>query len=144
MTITLAQNLTQSVPFFKVRDMALALAFYVDGLGFVVKLKWTPDAPDRIRWCWLEAGGAALMLETRQSGEAPDAAFGLGVSVCFMCRDALAIYRDATAKGLAPQTPFVGNGLWVVSLRDPDGFRIEFQSPTDVAEDTAYDPTAHG
>jgi hypothetical protein len=35
-------------------------------------------------------------------------------------------------------TPFVGNDLWVTSLTDPDGYRLEFESPTDVPEETVY------
>ena len=30
----------------------------------------------------------------------------------------------------------IGNGLWVTSLSDPDGYKIDFQSLTDVPEDT--------
>ncbi len=139
----LAQNLTQAVPFLHVRDMASSLRFYHDGLGFALKLTWTPDAPDRIRWCWLEAGGGALMLQEYVSGHEPKGELGSGVTVCFMCKDALRIYRDAAAKGLSPRTPFVGNALWVVSFRDPDGYKIDFESPTDVPEDTQYDPDVH-
>jgi lactoylglutathione lyase len=28
--------------------------------------------------------------------------------------------------------------MWVLSLSDPDGYRIEFESPTDVPEDTRF------
>jgi hypothetical protein len=28
--------------------------------------------------------------------------------------------------------------MWVTSLRDPDGYRLEFESPTDVPEETRY------
>ena len=28
--------------------------------------------------------------------------------------------------------------LWVTSLIDPDGYRLEFESPTDVPEGTEY------
>jgi hypothetical protein len=28
--------------------------------------------------------------------------------------------------------------MWVTSLRDPDGYRIEFESYTDVPEDTVF------
>ena len=98
-----------------------------------------------LRWCWLELGGAALMLqEFRREGRnawVPEGKVGVGVSICFTCRDALVIYRDATAAGLGPATPFVGNGLWVTTLSDPDGYRIEFESPTDVPEGTVYSDT---
>ena len=33
---------------------------------------------------------------------------------------------------------FVGNGMWVTSLSDPDGYRIDFESDTDVAEGTVW------
>jgi len=49
-----------------------------------------------------------------------------------MCVDAIGIYRDLISRGVAAQRPFVGNGLWVMSVRDPDGYRLEFESPTDV------------
>jgi hypothetical protein len=59
-----------------------------------------------------------------------------------MCADALAIYHDAKARGLSPAQPYVGNHLWVTSFVDPDGYRLDFESPTDVAEGTTYaDPS---
>ena len=55
-----------------------------------------------------------------------------------MCADAIAIYHDLIARELAANHPFVGNGLWVTSVRDPDGYQLDFESPTDVPEDTVY------
>ena len=43
--------------------------------------------------------------------------------------------RDANVKHAVP---FVGNAVWVTPLSDPDGYRIEFESPTDVPEETVY------
>jgi len=64
---------------------------------------------------------------------------GAGVTLCFMCKDALKIYHDARARGIeTTQRPFVGNNLWVTSFRDPDGYRLDFESPTDVPEETEY------
>ncbi len=102
---------------------------------------WVVD--DRVRWCWLEIGDAALMLQddTAQALEARRAAgpVGLGVTIDFMCDDALAIYTDAKQRGLAPSQPFVGNGMWVTTLSDPGGYRVEFESATDIAEGTVYE-----
>jgi catechol 2,3-dioxygenase-like lactoylglutathione lyase family enzyme len=140
----LDQNLTQAVPFLNVADMAASLAFYVDGLGFEIRQKWTPDDPEHIRWCWLGAGGAAMMLQEYLPSRVPATKRGEGVSVCFMCKDALALHRSSAARGLHARRPFVGSGLWVVSFVDPDGYIVEFESPTDVPEDTEYDPTLHG
>jgi hypothetical protein len=50
--------------------------------------------------------------------------------------------RDSLSRGLNPSRPFVGNNLWVTSFTDPDGYRLDFESPTDVPEETVYsDPT---
>lgn len=134
-------NVTQAVPFFNVTDMDASLRFYVDGLGFVLKQKWEPEG--RMRWCWLEIGDASIMLQMYwrdgRPGGAPAGPLGQGVSVCFMCTDAIAIYHDVTSRGIAARRPFVGNGLWVTSVTDPDGYRLEFESPTDVPEETVYD-----
>ena len=68
----------------------------------------------------------------------PKGKVGEGVSICFQCDDALAIYRAVTARGIKASKPFVGNGMWVTSLWDPDGYKIEFESLTNVPEDTQY------
>jgi lactoylglutathione lyase len=135
-TATPAPNVQQAVPFFMVTDMVRSLHFYVDGLGFALRNKWTPDAPDKIRWCWLELGGAALMLQEYRTGKVPSEKKGQGVSVWFQCRDSLALYDEFRARGLEPREPFVGNSLWDVAISDPDGYSLHFESPTDVPEET--------
>ena len=140
---TTTTNVKQAVPFFSVSKMEESLRHYVDGLGFVMTKKWIDEG--KLRWCWLEIGDAALMLqEFRKEGHdswRPSCKVGEGVSVCLMCEDALTIYHQATARGLKVRNiPFVGNGLWVVSFSDPDGYRIDFESPTDVPEETEYSP----
>lgn len=129
--------LKESVPFFGVTDMAASLRFWRDGLGFRVALSWEPGGDGKIAWCRLERDGAALMLQEYAPGRRPEGKLGLGVSVCFMCTDALALHKEATARGLAVRAePFVGNNLWVVGFVDPDGYVVDFESPTDVPEDT--------
>jgi lactoylglutathione lyase len=134
-------NVKQTVPFFHVSNMEESLRFYVDGLGFEMTKKWIDEG--KLRWCWLEIGDVALMLqEFRKEGHdswKPSCKVGEGVTICLMCADALAIYHEATGRGIKVRnTPFVGNGLWVVSFSDPDGYRIDFESPTDVTEETEY------
>jgi hypothetical protein len=55
-----------------------------------------------------------------------------------MCQDALEFYREVSSRGIQAGRPFVGNGLWVTGLSDPDGYQLCFESPTDVAEETEY------
>jgi lactoylglutathione lyase len=69
----------------------------------------------------------------------PGVKLGEGVSVCFMCEDAVAYWRVLRARGVAVSRPFVGNNLWVASLSDPDGYRLDFESPTDVPEETEWE-----
>ena len=138
--VAVTSNVKQAVPFFNVTDIEASLRFYVDGLGCVITKQWLPEG--RVRWCWLQLGDAALMLQEywrdgRPAG-APDGTLGLGVSICLMCADATAIYRELVSSGIAARRPFVGNGLWVTSVSDPDGYRLDFESPTDVPEDTIY------
>jgi lactoylglutathione lyase len=131
-------NVKQVIPFLLVADMQRSMHFYIDGLGFTMKHKWIPD--DKIRWCWLELGGAALMLQEYlkdgPNSPANKGTLGLGVSLCFQCVNALALYHEYLAKSLAPSEPFVGNNMWVTNLKDPDGYLVEFESPTDVPEET--------
>ncbi|MFY9673410.1 MAG: VOC family protein, partial [Terriglobales bacterium] len=135
-------NVKQAVPFFGVTNMEASLRFYVDGLGFEMKNSWIPDSKEnnpegKIRWCWLQLGGAALMLQEFLPDRRPKETLGTGASVCFMCGDALALYRDFKSRGIQTRNrPFVGNRLWVVPLTDPDGYRIEFESPTDAPEES--------
>jgi lactoylglutathione lyase len=131
-------NVQQAVPFFGVSDMDTSLRFYIDGLGFEMKYQWIDEG--KLRWCWLEIGKAALMLqEWRKEGQnswVPTGKVGEGVTICFVCEDALKIYHDATARGINAKRPFVGNGMWVTQMSDPDGYRLDFESKTDVPEDT--------
>lgn len=127
-------NVKQAVPFFMVVNIEASLDFYTRGLGFELKMKWEPRG--KIEWCWLELGNAAIMLQEYRNS-VPEIR-GQGISICFMCEDALEIYREAMSRELSPMEPFVGNNAWVVQLKDPDGYNILFESTTDVPEETKY------
>src|ERR1043166_7641120 len=125
-------DVKQAVPFFMVSNIEATARWYIDRLGFTMKLSWKPEG--KLEWCWLEIGDASLMLQeyhTPMEGK-----LGLGVSICFVCADAVAVYREVKARGVDAKRPFVGNGMWVTSMSDPDGYRLDFESVTDIAEDT--------
>jgi lactoylglutathione lyase len=131
-------NVQQAVPFFWVSNMEASLRFYLDGLGFEMANKWTPDGDGRVRWCWLQHGNAAIMLQEYQASKKPEGKLGLGITICFQCKDALAIYGEFMGREIEAQRPFVGNGLWVTSVQDPDGYKLEFASPTDAPEESVF------
>jgi lactoylglutathione lyase len=139
-TTRTATNVKQAVPFFWVADIEGSVRYYIDGLGFEMTKKWIHQG--KLRWCWLQIGDAALMLQefwkAGPHANVPEGKLGTGVSICFTCEDTLAIYREVTSRGIQASRPFVGNGMWVTSLSDPDGYQIDFESYTDVPEDTKY------
>ena len=138
---TESANVQQAVPFLMVSNMEASLRFYIEGLAFTRTNQWIVD--NKIRWCWLQLGGAAIMLqEYRPNSPLSTAKLGEGVSVCFQCRDALAIYHETLSRNLEPRRPFVGNNMWVTILADPDGYKLDFESPTDVPEETIYTDTS--
>src|SRR3981189_2879495 len=102
---TTTPNVQQAVPFFMVSNIEASLRFYIDGLGFQRTNQWIVD--NKIRWCWLHLAGAAMMLQEYRPEKIPSNKRGEGVSVCFQCKDALAIYHEALARDLAPRRPFV-------------------------------------
>ena len=139
-TLKTPSNVKQAVPFFLVKDIGSSIKFYVNGLGFSMNKSWIDKWT--IKWCWLEIGSDALMLQefNKAAGEInlQEGKTGEGVEIYFICEDALAIYTQITSNGIAASEPFVGNNMWVVQVKDPDGYKISFESLTDVPEETKY------
>ena len=130
-------NVNEVVPLFAVSDMKQSLTFYVDGLGFEMQNKWEDGGI--VRWCRLQIGNAGLMLQKFRTKGHDSRQFenkGEGVSLYFNCDDAVAFYREVTERGIDATEPQVGNRNWVTSVKDPDGYSLGFQSPTDVPEET--------
>jgi lactoylglutathione lyase len=123
-------NVQQAVPFLAVSSMEESYRYYVEGLGFTMTKQWVVDG--KLRWCWLENGGAALMLQEFLK-EGPDAwvplgKLGIGVTLCFICADARVFYQAVTSKGVQAGQPYIGNGMWVTEMNDPDGYQLLFES----------------
>jgi len=130
-------NVKQAVPFFMVKDMEASVNFYVKGLEFPMSESWVDKG--KLKWCWLVIDNAALMLqEYDEKTNVTKVKPGEGVEIFFICEDALDIYTQITSNGVSPSEPFVGNKMWVVQVKDPDGYKISFESFTDVPEETKY------
>jgi len=133
-------NVKQAVPFFMVNSIDSSVNFYVKGLGFSMTESWVDQG--KLKWCWLVIDSAALMLQefSKKTGDTnlPQGKLADGVEIFFICEDALAIYEQITLNGILGAEPFVGNNMWVVGLKDPDGYKISFESFTDVPEETKY------
>jgi catechol 2,3-dioxygenase-like lactoylglutathione lyase family enzyme len=136
-------NVTGVAALLMVTSMEQSLKFYVDGLGFEIKNRWIPDG--HLRWVWMELGTAPLMLQ-EATGNTPErlakaGKLGNGSALYFQCRDAITVYRQALERGIAGREPQVGNFNWEVFLKDPDGYSINFASPTDLPEETLLSET---
>jgi lactoylglutathione lyase len=100
--------------------------------------KWIDEG--KLRWCWLQHGGAALMLqEIAKEGphsQVPGRKVGPGrIDLLHLrgCPGYLQrgdLTRDSSLETLRRER--------VTSMSDPDGYVIEFESYTDVPEDTEF------
>lgn len=134
-------NIKETVPFLFVSNIENSLEFYVSGLGFEIQQKWIPK--EKIEWCMLKLDTASLMLqEHRKMTEGliqDEGKVGVGISIYFMCEDAIAIYKELRAKNRQVSKPFVSNGMWLISIKDPDGYSLHFESLTDAIEETEFE-----
>jgi lactoylglutathione lyase len=130
-----ALNLKLAVPFFMVSNMEASLKFYTEGLGFKLTKQWEPRGT--IEWCWVERDGVAIMLQEPRK-PTPSVEKGTGITICIQCADALSLFLEFRGKGIEVPEPFVGNNMWVFQVKDPDGYRVEFESNTEVSEETKY------
>ena len=120
----------------EVFDMPTSVAFYRDKLGFAVAQTSGPG--DDFTWALLALGGAHLMLNTAyDEGERPtepeDArvAAHTDTALFFQCQDVDAAHRHLRAKGVEVEEPRLTDyGMRQIWLKDPDGFRLCFQSPS--------------
>jgi lactoylglutathione lyase len=114
------------IPVLDVSNLERSVAFFRDILGY------------------REAGGAGGQTFRLQRDDAdvvlrqetsPSERRGQGVSINHMCHDAIAYYREVTARGGSMTEPQVGNRLWNTNICDPDGWSFWYASPTDVDEE---------
>jgi glyoxylase I family protein len=128
------------VPLLQVFDMPRSVAFYCGALGFsAVDASPEVDAPEGrfSHWMWLRLGGADLMLNTaHDEGERParpeaGRSTWHGDTTLFIgCKNVDAAYETLRAHlpdlGPPVTAPY---GMRQLTLEDPDGYRLCFQTP---------------
>jgi catechol 2,3-dioxygenase-like lactoylglutathione lyase family enzyme len=127
-------------PLVGVYDMPTSVRFYRDLLGFEIVSTSPVLGKDRFHWVLLRLGKAELMLNTAYefdserpvpADRARVAAHGDTV-LYFGCPDVDAAYEELREKGIAVKPPKVAlYGMKQMSLRDPDGYELCFQWPSD-------------
>ncbi|MDA0841679.1 MAG: VOC family protein [Planctomycetota bacterium] len=125
-------KVSQTAPLLFVSDIVESSQFYCNGLGFEMTSKWEPDG--QLAWCWLQHGGAALMLQQVCDEDPPAGMRGKGVCFYFICEDTDAVYREITERGIKatePTTAFYG--MKQIFLKDPDGYELCFENPSDAS-----------
>jgi catechol 2,3-dioxygenase-like lactoylglutathione lyase family enzyme len=99
-----------------VKDMATALAFYRDRLGFAVTFTWGEP-----RYVCLCLDDAAIHLNSYVPPAGPS-------HVCIFCEGIDALYAQLMARGVTIVEP-IGDrayGMRDFAITDPDGHRLEF------------------
>jgi catechol 2,3-dioxygenase-like lactoylglutathione lyase family enzyme len=100
-----------------VRDMARALAFYRDKLGFTVSFSWD-EPPQYVCLC---LGDAAIHLNSYVPPAGPS-------HVCVFCKGIDAFYARLVARGVNITEPIADRayGMRDFNVTDPDGHCIVF------------------
>ena len=57
-----------------VTNIERSIEYYINGLGFELKIDWRPKG--RIEWCWLEREGVSIMLQEYSEGFFPNEKLG--------------------------------------------------------------------
>lgn len=121
-------SVRELVPLLFVEDIDDSIAFYTDKLGFEIRMNWEPE--EKIMWCQLERGSAALMLQPACSDEDGSREERIkGVGFFFLCNDAQVMFEEFSANGLKLEPPRVAfYGMNQLFLKDPDGYELCFQN----------------
>ena len=124
-------------PLLQVFDMRTSVAFYREILGF--ELVMQSQAGDEFDWCLLKLNESYLMLNTAYEKEfrppRPEPARTVAhddTGFFFNCPDVDAAYLHLQTIGIDAKPPKVAPyGMKQVYLKDPDGYVICLQHPTE-------------
>lgn len=120
-------RLSLVTPSLTVNDLHKSIAFYTDGLGFVIQERW--DNKGVLMGVSLKAGTSRLMLNQDDFNKGRDRVKGVGQRLWLTTAqdvDALAQRIKTNGITLASEPEDMPWGSRVFSLADPDGFIISF------------------
>ena len=110
-------QITSHATVLHVKNMAAALAYYRDKLGFTVSFTWE-DPP---RYVCLCLGDAAIHLNAYVPPAGP-------AHVCIFCKGIDALYTQLIERGVNIVEPIADRpyGMRDFAVTDPDGHRLDF------------------
>jgi len=120
-------RLRHITPGITVNDLDRSIAFYTEGLGFVIKDKWEEEG--KLAGVELWAGAAQLVLTQDDFKKGRDRVKGVGIRLWFYTAqdlDGLAARAKASGIVLDQEPADMPWGARVFMLTDPDGFKISF------------------
>jgi len=113
-----------------VRDLAVSVAFYRDGLGFEVGREIERDGV--LRSVAMQAGNVRLLLNLDDGAKGLDRVKGTGLSLMLTTKqkvDTIADRVRAHGSKLATEPADMPWGARVFRVQDPDGFFLAISSP---------------
>ena len=127
-------DISSIAPFFIVRDVAAALAFYRDQLGFEVTFQGPSD--DDLFFGMIQRGGAMLLLKSVGVDPAPNCTREIGQGIArwdayVNVPDPDALAAEFAARQVAFFRPLQDDedGLRGFEVRDVDGYVLYFGRP---------------
>jgi len=119
-------RLRSVTPTYTVNDLEKSIAWYSDGLGFIVSERW--DEGGKLQGVMLKAGTCTFGLSQDDFGKGRDREKGVGFRIyanTAQSVDALA-ERIRAFGGKIVTEPSDMWGARTLTVEDPDGFRISF------------------
>lgn len=121
-------RLRELTPSFTVGDIERSLRCYVDGLGFTVQERW--ESEGRLQGLMLVAGKCHIGLSQDDWARGRDRVKGVGVRIwAETTQDLDALAERARAHGFEVDGPKEQWGTRILTVTDPDGFKISLQPP---------------
>jgi len=123
-------RLRSVTPTYTVNDLQRSLAWYCDGLGFVVSERWENDG--KLEGVMLKAGSCEIGLSQDDFSKGRDRQKGIGFRIhanTVQSVDALADRVRAYGGKIIMEPTNMPWGARSFAVEDPDGFKISFNEP---------------